>query len=114
MPIKKAHQCRKLIVSALTAQTLLKESTEQILGGNLSRSVRDPSLGRGNPSSFPCWRKRRRGNTGIDKMSENNNNNNLFTYIAPFNIKMIKSALHEFKNIYKNKITIMKYKKYYL
>ena len=47
-------------------------------------------------------------------MSENNNNNNLFTYIAPFNIKMIKSALHEFKNIYKNTITIMNYKKYYL
>ena len=34
--------------------------------------------------------------------------------IAPFNIKMIESALHEFKNIYQNTKTIMNYKKYYL
>ena len=34
------------------------------------------------------------------------------TYIAPFNIKMIKSALHEFRNIYKNTVTMMNYKKY--
>ena len=32
--------------------------------------------------------------------------------IALFNIKMIKSTLHEFKNIYKNTITIMNYMKY--
>ena len=32
--------------------------------------------------------------------------------IALFNIKMIKSTLHEFKNIYKNTITIMIYMKY--
>ena len=32
--------------------------------------------------------------------------------IAPFNIKMIKNALHEFENIDKNTITILKnYKK---
>ena len=78
MPIKKAHHCRKLIVSALTAQILLKESTEEILGGNLPRSVGNPSLGWVKPEQFPCSRKRRRGNTGIDKVSENNNNN-LFT-----------------------------------
>ena len=29
--------------------------------------------------------------------------------IAPFNIKMIKSALHEFKNLYKITILIMNY-----
>ena len=34
------------------------------------------------------------------------------TYIAPFNIKMIKSALHEFRNIYKNTVTMMNYKKH--
>ena len=52
MPIKKAHHCRKLIVSALTAQTLLKEPTEWILGGNLSRSVGNPSLGWVKPEQF--------------------------------------------------------------
>ena len=32
--------------------------------------------------------------------------------IAPCNIKMIKSFLHEFKNIYKNTVTMMNCKKY--
>ena len=31
---------------------------------------------------------------------------------APCNIKMIKSALHEFKKIYKNTVTINENKKY--
>ena len=32
--------------------------------------------------------------------------------IAAYNIKMIKSALHEFKYIYKNTVTMMNCKKY--
>ena len=55
------------------------------------------------------------------KTNKNNNNLKVFIYsyycliysvnIAPFNIKTIKSALHEFKNMYKNTVTIMNCKK---
>ena len=38
--------------------------------------------------------------------NHNNNNSNYILDIAPFNIKMIKSALHEFKNIYVHTIEI--------
>ena len=56
------------------------------------------------------------------KTNKNNNNLKVFIYsyycliysvnIAPFNIKTIKSALHEFKNMYKNTVTIMNCKKF--
>ena len=55
------------------------------------------------------------------KTNKSNNNLKVFIYsyycliysvnIAPFNIKTIKSALHEFKNMYKNTVTIMNCKK---
>ena len=88
MPIKKAHHCRKLIVSALTAQTLLKESTEEILGGNLSRSVGNPSLGWVKPEQF-------QGNVEevIQVLIKSVRIIIIIIYSlnkAPFNIKMIK------------------------
>ena len=53
MPINKAHQCRKLIVLALTVQTLFYEPAVYKLGGNLSRSVGGPSLGWVKAEQFP-------------------------------------------------------------